>query len=170
MDVLECIRVRRSVRSYTNQLVEEEKLKQVLEAARLAPSAANRQNWKFIVVRDAELRRQLAHAAHGQDFVAQAPVVIVACATTTEHIMPCGHPAHLVDLAIAIDHMALAARSLGLGSCWIGAFDQAQVKNILGIPDRAAVVELLPIGYPTAWPSLRPRKAIEEVVCYERWA
>jgi nitroreductase len=170
MDVLECIRARRSVRSYKNQPVEEDKLKQVLEAARLAPSAANRQNWKFVVVRDAELRRQLARAAGGQGFVAEAPVVIAACATTTEHVMPCGHPAHLVDLAIAIDHMALAARGLGLGSCWVGAFDQAEVKKTLGIPDSAAVVELLPIGYPAAWPSARPRKPIEEVVCYDRWA
>ena len=169
MEVLECIKSRRSVRSFKRHEVEEEKLRQVLDAGRLAPSARNEQDWKFLVVRDESLRRQLVEAAHGQGFVGEAPVVIVACATQTEHIMACGHPSHLVDVAIAIDHMALAARELGLGTCWIGAFNQEAVKKILGIPDSAAVVELLPLGYPTSWPGARPRKPIEEVVSYDGW-
>jgi len=158
------------VRSYQDRAVEEDKLNQVLEAGHLAPSASNRQEWKFVVVRDPGLRRQLARAAHGQSFVAEAPVVIVACATETQHVMPCGHPSYLVDVAIAIDHMTLAARQLGLGSCWIGAFDQQEVKKILGIPAPVAVVELLPIGYPTDWPAARPRKPLAQVVCHDRWA
>jgi len=169
MEVLECIKARRSVRSYKRHDVEEEKLRQVLEAGRLAPSASNGQNWRFIAVRDAGLRRQLAQAAHGQSFVAEAPVVIVACATDTQHIMPCGHPSHLVNVAIAIDHMVLAARELGLGTCWIGAFDQDAVKGLLGIPDEATAVELLPLGYPSSWPDSRPRKPLEEVVSYDGW-
>ncbi len=169
METFECIGARRSVRSYEDREVEEEKLGQVLEAGRLAPSANNRQGWKFVVVRDAELRQRLARAAHGQSFVGQAPVVIAACATETGRVMSCGHPAHLVDTSIAIDHMTLAAREQGLGTCWIGAFEQEEVKRILGVPASATVVGLLPVGYPTSWPSASSRKPLGEVVCYERW-
>ncbi len=169
MQTLECIKARRSVRSFKRHDVEDEKLRQVLEAGRLAPSASNGQNWRFIVVRDGDLRRQLVQAASGQNFVGEAPVVIVTCATQTDHIMACGHPSHLIDAAIAIDHMALAARDLGLGTCWIGAFNQEAVKGILGIPGSVAVVQLLPLGYPTSWPDPRPRKSLDEVVAYDGW-
>ena len=170
MDLMECIESRRSVRSYEDRDVEPDVLEQVLDAGRRAPSANNRQEWKFVVVRDAKLRGQLSQAAHGQSFVAEAPVVIAACATETGHVMPCGHPSYLVDVAIAIDHMALAARALGLGTCWIGAFDQQKVRDVLGIPEPVQVIELLPLGYPTSWPSPTPRKALDEVTCYDRWA
>ena len=169
MNVIECIRARRSVRSYEDRGVEEEKLRQVLEAGRLAPSANNRQHWKFVVVRDPERRRRLIGAAKGQSFVGEAPVLIVACATSSDHIMPCGHPSHLVNVAIAIDHMTLAARELGLGTCWIGAFDQDAVRGVLGIPKSVEVIELLPLGYPTSWPSARSRKPLEDVTNYDRW-
>jgi nitroreductase len=170
MDVIECIKSRCSVRSYQEVEVEEDKLLQVLEAGRRAPSARNLQEWKFVVVRDAQLRRQLVDAAGGQGFVGEAPVVIVACATKSDHIMSCGHPSHLIDVAIAIDHMALAARELGLGTCWIGAFNQDAVRKVLGIPKSVEVIELLPLGYPSSWPSATSRKPLEEVVCYDGWA
>jgi len=170
MDLMECIESRRSVRSYEDRDVEPNVLEQVLDAGRRAPSANNRQEWKFVVVRDAKLRERLSEAAHGQSFVAEAPVVIAACATETGHIMPCGHPSYLVDVAIAIDHMALAARALGLGTCWIGAFDQQKVRDVLGIPATVQVIELLPVGYPTSWPSPTPRKALDEVTCCDGWA
>ena len=170
MDVLEAIKARRSVRSYDERDVEEDKLRQVLEAGRLAPSASNRQEWRFVAVRDSELRKKLVAAAHGQVFVGEAPVVIAACAVRSDHLMPCGHPSHLVDVAIAIDHMTLAARELGLGTCWIGAFDPDQVRGILGIPDDVEVIELLPLGYPTEWPQARPRKSFDEAVCFDSWA
>jgi nitroreductase len=95
--------------------------------------------------------------------------VIVACATTSNHIMPCGHPSHLVNVAIAIDHMALAARALGLGTCWVGAFDPDAVREILGIPTSVQVIELLPLGYPTSWPSTTSRKPLSAVVSYDGW-
>ncbi|MGD2175716.1 MAG: nitroreductase family protein [Candidatus Brocadiaceae bacterium] len=170
MEVFEAIKRRRSVRSYRDTDVEQEKLEQVLEAGRLAPSASNRQEWRFVVVRDAELRRQLIDAANGQQFVGQAPVVIVACAAEHDHLMPCGHPSFLVDVAIAIDHMTLAARELGLGTCWIGAFDPAEVRRILGIPDTVEVVELLPLGYPTDWPEPRARMGRDDIIYRDRWA
>ncbi|NLW49383.1 MAG: nitroreductase [Candidatus Brocadiaceae bacterium] len=170
MDVFEAIELRRSVRAWADRPVEDEKVRRVLEAARLAPSARNLQEWKFVVVRDAELRRQLTEAANGQAFVGDAPVVIAACATSHDHVMSCGHPSFLVDLSIALEHIALAARAVGLGTCWVGAFSQDAVRRILGIPDSVQVVELMPLGYPAAWPGPRGRKAFDEVVCCDRWS
>jgi len=170
MDVLRAIEQRYSVRSYADKPVEEEKLSAVLEAARLAPSAGNRQEWRLVVVRDEKTRRQLAEAARGQAFVAEAPVVIACCADTDDHKMTCGQACYPIDVAIAIDHMTLAAVELGLGTCWIGAFYEDQVKKLLGIPERIRVVELLLLGYPAdSPPRAKARLGSKEIVCNERW-
>ena len=170
MNVMETIKARRSIRSYKDREIEEDKLQRVLDAGRLAPSANNRQEWRFVVVRDRETRQKLAVGARDQKFVGEAPVVIVACSTETEHVMPCGQLSYPIDLAITVDHMTLQAVEEGLGTCWIGAFDEGKVKKILGIPDRVRIVSLLPIGYPEYVPSPTPRKLIEEIVLFERWA
>jgi nitroreductase len=170
MDVFEAIRSRRSIRSYLEKAVEEKKLDQVLEAARLAPSANNRQEWRFVVARDQETRHLLSIAADGQGFVAEAPVVIACCAAESDHIMKCGHPAYAIDVAIAIDHMTLVAETLGLGTCWIGAFSEDRVREILNIPESVRVVELLALGYPKSIPNSRSRKPMHEIVFYEKWS
>lgn len=167
MDVYTAIKTRRSVRDYKSDPVPEESLKRILEAARLAPSAANRQQWKFIVVRDPERRRQLSRAAHNQSFVGEASMVIAAVALDPEHVMSCEVPAYAVDLAIAVDHITLAAVEEGLGTCWIGAFSQEDVKRILNIPPRYKVVALLPLGFPVDEPRAKSRKELEDIVCYE---
>jgi len=149
MDVLDAIRTRKSVRNYLNQTVEEDKLLAILEAGRLAPSASNRQEWRFIIVRNQEVKKKLAKAATNQSFVAEASIVIVACAETDEHVMRCGQMCYPIDVAIALDHMTLAAVELGLGTCWIGAFYENEVKQILGIPAEIKVVALMPLGYPS---------------------
>lgn len=170
MDVMEAIKNRRSIRSYQDREVEEEKLNLVLEAGRLAPSANNRQEWKFIVVKDKDTREKLSLAAHNQKFVGEAAVVIVACSTETEHIMPCGQFSYPIDLAIAVDHITLKAVEEGLGTCWIGAFDEKEAKKILGIPTSIRVVALLPLGYPTLVPSPTPRKSKEEIFVFGKWS
>jgi len=170
MSVQEIVRLRRSVREYLPTSVTEDQLDAVLEAGRLAPSASNLQDWKFLVVRELETRKKLSAACHNQEFVGQAPVVIVACGTNPTRKMPCGWEAAPVDLSIAVDHMTLVARELELGTCWIGAFDQQAVKDALGIPEDVSVVTLTPLGHPQSWPQPRPRKRFEEVVCYETWA
>jgi len=167
MEVFEAIKNRYSCRSYKAEPVPEEKLKKILEAARLAPSAHNEQEWKFIVVRDSEKRKKLAKAALSQDFIAEAPVVIVAVATDPEHILSSGVPAYTLDLAIAIEHMALEAVEEGLGTCWIGAFDQVAVKKILKITERCKVVALLPLGYPADEPRPKSRKKLKEIISYD---
>ncbi len=167
MELKDAIRKRESIREYVDKPVPEKKLRNVLEAARLAPSAANGQPMKLVVVRDSEKRRELAQAANGQIFVGEAPVIIAALATNLEFVMPCGIPSYTVDLAIAVDHMTLAAVDEGLGTCWIGAFSQEKVKHILGIPDKYRVVALLPLGYPKRERGLKMRKSLEEIACYE---
>ncbi len=168
MDLFEAIRGRRSVRSFMDRPVEEEKLRAVLEAGRLAPSARNLQDWRFVVVRDAATRKRLAEAARNQEFVGQAPVVIAACGTS-DMIMTCGQPAYALDVAIAVDHMTLAAVAEGLGTCWIGAFYEESVKEILGIPVQIRVVALLLLGYSAQAARPTPRKKLDEILTYERW-
>jgi len=169
MNVIDAIRKRRSIRAWQNRPVEDHKLQAVLEAGRLAPSASNRQEWRYVVVRDAALRANLAEAAHGQTFVGEAPVVIVGCAKTDGHRMSCGEPCYPIDVAISMDHMTLKAVEEGLGTCWIGAFNQAAVKKLLGIPDDVRVVELMPLGYPADEPAARPRLAADDIIMYDKW-
>jgi nitroreductase len=170
MDVQQAIRTRRSIRHYQSQPVEPEKLTQVLEAARLAPSASNQQNWKFIVVRDPQIRQRLADACPGQSFVGEAPVILVCCGTDPDAVMLCGQHRYTIDLAIATTCMILQAHELGLGTCWLGRFDETRFKAILGIPDPVRVVAVTPLGYPAEAPAARPRKSLDEIVCYERYS
>ena len=170
MSVLTTIRERRSIRAYLDRPVEDDKLLQVLEAARLSPSARNRQEWKFVVVKERETRDKLAAAANGNRFVAEAPVIIAACATEATYIMSCGQPAGTVDISIALISLMLQAQSVGLGTCWLGAYDEDAVKAILGIPAGVRVVAMTPLGYPAESPSARPRKSLAEIVAYERYS
>ena len=167
MEFMEVVRRRRSIRAYKSREVEERILKEILEAARWAPSAKNLQMWKLVVVRDPDKKKALAKASFDQNFIAEAPLVIAAVALDPGHVMSCGVPAYAVDLAIAVEHMALAACDKGLGSCWIGAFEQEKVREILGIPSCCKVVALLPIGYPAESPEPPPRKSLSEIVSYD---
>jgi len=169
MEFKDIIQKRRSVRAFLDRPVGEEKLRRVLEAARLAPSAANRQEWKFVVVRDPDKKKAVAQAANNQSFVGQAPVIVAAVALSPDRIMSCDVPSYAVDLAIAIEHIALAAVDEGLGTCWIGAFSQENVRKVLGVPNRYKVVTVMPIGYPAGEVAARPRKSLEEIVCYDKF-
>ena len=170
MDVIEAIQKRRSVRVYQDRAVPEDILAKILEAARLAPSARNSQSHKFIVVKDQQLRKKLAKEGTSESFIGGAPVIIVAVALDPEYVMPGGVPAHPVDIAIALDHMTLVAVEEGLGTCWIGAFYQDQVKQMLSISEKYKVVALLSVGYPADSPRKKSRKPLEEIVCYDSFA
>ena len=171
MRVFDAIQQRYSVRSYLSTPIEEDKLERVFEAARLAPSASNRQEWRFVVVKDHVKRQALMDAASGQKFVAEAPVVIAACAVHEGHVMRCGQLCYPIDVAIALEHIALQAVEEGLGTCWIGAFDEPAVKKILGIPDTddVRVVELMPLGYPADSPGPKSRLSLGEIVMCDQW-
>ena len=168
MELIEAIHARRSIRKFQDRPVEDEKLFAVLDAGRLAPSAKNMQDWRFIVVRDEVARSKLAVAARDQKFVAEAPVVVAACGTS-DLVMTCGQPTYAIDVAIALDHMTLRAASLELGTCWIGAFYEDRVRAILGVPESVRIVALLPLGYPAEEPFPRPRKHLDEIVSWEHW-
>ena len=170
MTVSEAIRSRQSVRSYLDKPVQQDTLDELFEAARLAPSAGNRQEWRFVAVTDPEMRMKLARAAAGQAFVGEAACVIAACAETDGHAMRCGQLSYPIDVAIAIDHMTLRAVELGLGTCWIGAFSEDEVKKLLGIPAPVRVVELLTVGYPRdARVREKSRLEKEKIAFYGTW-
>jgi nitroreductase len=170
VEVLDVIRNRRSVRAYLPQAVEEDKLMRVLEAGRLAPSASNRQEWRYVVVREESARQELMKIAFNQHFVGEAPIVIAACADTNNHMMACGQLCYPIDVAISIDHMTLQAAAEGLGTCWIGKFDEKGVKQLLGIPDAIRVVELVTLGYPAPATVIKKRLPIEQIVKFEKWS
>ena len=174
MEFYEVIRTRRSVRSYKPDPVPEDVLKRVLDAARIAPSGSNRQPWRFIVVKDPEVKRRLAEACDGQMFIAEAPLVIAACGFNIHYNRGryMGDYSMLVDVAIAFTHLILAARAEGLGTCWIGSFDNEKVKKILGIPEDVNVVAITPLGYPRNPDVFREpglRKSLEEIVCIDKF-
>lgn len=169
MDIYEAIKTRRSVRSYRDNPVSEDTLNKILEAARLAPSAHNAQEYKLVVVRDIEKRKEIAKAAE-QRFISEAPVIIAGVSLNPLNILRNDVPAYAVDLAIALDHITLAAVEEGLNTCWIGAFSQEEVRRILNIPDKYKVAALLTLGTPYDDPGIKSRKKIKELICYENFS
>ncbi len=170
MDVMDAIRTRKSVRSYHDRPVDDAALARVMEAARLAPSARNDQEWRFVAVRDPEMRRRIAVDAARQPFIAEAAVVLACCAETDGRVMRCGQASYPIDVAIAMDHLSLAAAAEGLGTCWIGSFDEAMVKDLLGIPVGVRVVQLMPLGWPAdPAPIPKRRRTLEDILKRERW-
>ncbi len=172
MDFYDTIRRRLSVRAYRPDPVPDDVLNRILEAGRLAPSAKNIQPWKFVVVKDAAVRQALVPACRNQQFVGQAPVVICACALDGEawHGMGGHGSAADVDVAIALEHMILAAAAEGLGTCWVGAFLEEEVRKVLAVPDGMRPVALTPLGYPAREADPRPRKPLSEIVCHDRFS
>jgi nitroreductase len=156
--VLQVIHTRRSVRRYKTDPIPAEDLRAILEAARAAPSAANRQPWHFVVVTDKAIRERVAAACKNQIWMAPAPVIVCACSVPERN-----ERWHDKDTMIAMDHLVLAAWSLGYGTCWIGAFEPDQVREVLEVPENMTIVALTPIGVPDEQPAPRPRMPMEDV-------
>ena len=190
MDVMQVIKERRSIRKIRPESFDEEILRTILEAARWAPSWANTQCWRLVLVRDSETKSKLAETLRGvnpgkrnpsADAIREAPVVIAACAekgvsgfykSDDKQSQPStdkGDWWFMFDLALALQNLTLAAHSLGLGTVHVGLFDSAEVARILNIPDHIAIVELMPLGWPAEQPSPRPRKEMSEFVFYEKY-
>jgi len=170
MEVFEAIRTRRSIRNYEDQPVENEKLLNVLEAVRLSPSATNAQPWKFIVVTDPEVKERL-RSSYERDWFVSAPVIVVACALPDEAwVRHDGEEYWKVDVTIAMQDLILAAWEEGLGTCWIGAFNEKEAKRALGIPEHVRVVAMTPLGSPAEEKEpVSDRKPLEEIVRCNRW-
>jgi nitroreductase len=168
--VIEEIMKRRSIRAYNEQSVEEDKLARILEAGRLAPTARNGQDWRILVVSDPEkIKTLIDQASPRQTFLKQAPIILAACALNPDYIMRCGHPAYLIDLAIVLDHIALQAVHEGLGTCWIGSFDEAKAKSVLNVPVSVRIVELMSLGHYDSLPDPRERKPVKDLYKWETW-
>ena len=178
LEFMAVIKKRKSTRSYKNENVDEEKVKQMLEAARLAPSWANKQCWNYVIVTDKEKIQKLA-AGIINSWMKNANLVIVACADPKKSGSKNGMEYYLVDVAISMEHLVLAATNLGLGTCWIGGFNEINVKKILNIPEEIKVVAMTPVGYPSD-EGLRnklarkiiganTRKPLEELIHYDKW-
>jgi nitroreductase len=171
MKVLEAIQKRRSVRKYKEESIPEETLLRVLEAARLAPSGKNFQPWKFIIVKDKEIKERLAQASAEQFFIAKAPIIIVGCGFPDNSYTRMGRymKSWSVDVTIALEHLILQAQEEGLGTCWIGSFEEEEVKAILNVPEDVKVLALTPLGYPDEIPRFRGRKSLDEIISYDRY-
>ena len=161
MEVTVAIQKRRSIRKYKNKEIARDLLMEVLEAARLAPSGANRQPWKLVVVTEAEKRRSLVPICKDQKFVGECSAFIAGIDDPSQKWAR-------VDLAIAMEHIALAAVEKGLGTCWIGAFDGEKMAQALGVPKNLVVTACLTLGYPDESPEARSRKKMEELVSWEK--
>lgn len=169
MDFSELIQQRYSVRAYKPDPVEEDKLQQVLEAARLAPSAANRQPFQLIVVHTAGREEELRRVYH-RSWFSQAPLVIAICGLPGRAwVRRDGQNYQFVDAAIAMDHLILAAANLGLGTCWVAAFDPIAAREFLGLPAEVEPIAFTPLGYPADQPKPRERQSLADLVRYEHW-
>ncbi|MBN1875335.1 MAG: nitroreductase family protein [Anaerolineae bacterium] len=170
MSFFELIQKRYSVRAYKPDPVEEEKLQQILEAAQLAPTAANRQPFRVFVLKTADHKAELQRI-YGRDWFVDAPWVIGVCgmpgaAWTRRSDEKCYVD---VDAAIVMDHIVLAATELGLGTCWIGAFDPDAAREVLGLPDDVEPIVFTPLGYPADEAKPKKRQSLDELVKYEHW-
>jgi nitroreductase len=172
MDIYEVFKTRRSIRSYQSRPVPDESLNKILENTRISPSGSNRQPWKFIIVKDDKLKKEVAGACNNQLWIADAPIVIVACGWKIDYSRGgyMGEMSFLVDVSIAFTQMILAARAEGLGTCWIGAFDNRSIKKVLEIPGDVDVVAITPLGYPKNDFSLPGnRKKIDEITSTNKY-
>ncbi len=204
MKVSEAIRKRRSIRKFRPDPIPEEKIRLLLESARLAPSGTNTQPWRFIVIKDNDTKKKLQEAAHNQRHIGRAPVIIVCCADlkafkefpervdeliesgalperTREVFIPYLKKgmdtvtkdalmvAAAANVAIAVEHIVLQAVEIGLGTCWVRWYEDDKVKEILGIPEHAEVMALLPVGVPDEEPLQRPRLSLDKIVFNEKY-
>lgn len=172
MELEEAIRKRRSVRSYQNRPVEEEKIERIMDSAHWAPSAGNLQSVEYIIVKDRETKERLAGAAFGQGHVSEAPVNIVVCCNFSKISHYGGRGKDLYSLqesGACIQNLMLTARSLGLGTCWVGAFSEEKAREVLGVPENVRPVGIITLGYPNESPG-SSRRNLKDSVFLDRYA
>lgn len=170
MELSEVIKGRRSIRAFKLQDVPDEVVEKLIDAARHAPSAGNIQPWEFVIVRNPDAKKKLAQAAH-QAFVEEAPVVIVVCADENRSSMGYGNRGRTLyciqDTAAAIQNILLTAYSFGLGTCWVGAFNEDEAGRALKAPNGIRPVAMIPVGYPNRTPSQRNRRPLSQIMHHE---
>ncbi len=181
MDIMEAVSKRKSIRAYKNTPVDDKTLATVLEAARLAPSWANTQTWRFIVIKDGGIKAKLIETAlragnRGFEALRQAPIALAACAEMNRAGCRDGQPVtdkagywFMFDVALAMQNLVLVAESLGLGTVYLGGFDARKAEEILGVPAGYCIVAITPLGYPDEQPEAKPRKELAEIIFHDRF-
>ncbi len=167
MDVFQTVKERRSIRSFLRKDIPEDVLSKLIEALRWAPSAGNLQSRKFFLIRDEKTRKQIAVAALNQDFLSTAPVVVVGCSDSSINIRYGRRGIELYsiqDVAVSVMAMMLVALENGLGTCWVGAFQEAEVSKILNLPENLRPVVIVPVGYPERIPKPPSRLPVKDLV------
>ncbi|MBN2183314.1 MAG: nitroreductase family protein [Sedimentisphaerales bacterium] len=168
MTVFEAIQKRYSCRAYQEKQIEQEKLDKLTEAARLAPSAKNTQDWRFVVVTDSQIKEKVAANTNRPQVFEKAGAIIVGC-SNSDYVMQCGQAIAPIDVSIALEHICLQATELGLATCWIGSFNTENIREILGIPGGINIVELMAVGYPADSAKQPNRLSTDEIICYNKW-
>jgi len=173
MDFFDVVKNRHSIRAFKKKDVEEEKIMRILETANIAPSAGDLQAYEIILIRDEKKKSMLAKAAWNQDFIADAPVIMVVCANQKRSSARYGKRGIelycINDASIAASYILLASTALGLGSVWIGAFDDSEVSKIIKVPDYIKPIAIIPIGYPDEEPYITPRRDLDDIVHKEKF-
>jgi nitroreductase len=172
MELFEAIKTRRSVRSFKRKKIPDEVLTKILEAAIWAPSSGNLQNWEFIVVKNKDTKEKIAEIAYNQDFIAEADVVLVVCSNQNKmwRYGERGEKLYSIqNVAAAIQNILLTAHSFGIGSCWIGAFDERELASSLDLPDHVKPHAIIPLGYANEKPRIPSRVGLEEVTFSEKY-
>jgi nitroreductase len=176
MDFFQVLSRRRSIRKYKDTPVEDEKLSRILEAVRLAPSARNGQPWHFIVISDPALKQRLkekglyiSNNSRGREWFFTAPVLVCVCGEPPDWTSKSGKPLLDIDVSIAFTHFILAATAEGLGTCWVAAFNAEVARKVLNIPQNIEPISWTTLGYPDETPPERGRKALSEIVHWDKW-
>jgi nitroreductase len=169
MQIIEEIKEWVSIKKYTDEIIETETLERILEAGIRAPSAKNRQPWRFIACTGSPVRQKIMEASYGQEHVGSAPVIIAACTTNIEYKMPNGQESYPIDISMAVSFMMIQARAEKLGTCIVTTYNEADIKDILSVPYSMRVVMLLLIGHPDENPILTKRKLKSRVIAHEHW-
>jgi len=169
MQIMDEIKNWVTIKKYLSKPVESEVLERILDAGVRAPSAKNRQPWRFIACTQEAVKSRIKDASYGQDHVGSAPVIIAACTTNTEYKMPNGQNSYPIDISMAVAFMMIQARAEKLGACVVTTYDEAEIKAILSVPYSMRVVMLLLLGYPDENPILTKRKLKSRVIAHEHW-
>ncbi len=173
MEFYEVVNTRRSVRTYKPDPIPDDVMRRILDAARVAPSGSNRQPWRYVLVKNPDVRKKVANLCGGQTWIASAPLVVVACGLDIHYDRGgyMGPMSFLLDSAIGLTHLMLAARVEGVGCCWIGLFDNDAIRDLLDIPPDWNVAAVMPMGYPKepVWGPTAKRKTIEEITSVDQW-
>lgn len=169
MEMLREIEKRQSIKKFRGEKVNKEQIERILEAGRQAPSAKNRQPWRFIIIDDEELKGRIKTASFNQEHVGEAPIVVAACSTNIDYRMPNGQLSYPIDISIAVSFMMIQAEHEGLGTCVVTTYDEQEVKDLLTVPYSMKVVMLLLIGFPLDKPLPELRKPLSSIISYNHW-